>query len=76
VKAAALTVLGCLALAPCGVRPALDETLKVRGAKGVIRRNQQGLYGLLLENLTPFLLVEGLEPLPERGSASGILGAW
>jgi hypothetical protein len=108
----------------------LDETLKVRGAKGVIRRNQQGLYGLLLENLTPFLLdprfefaktywlftgisgadpevasvgsaawarwvtgrrlrgklsrwrtggarvAEGLEPQPDRGSASAILGAW
>jgi len=37
-------------------REHLDETLKVRGAKGVVRRNKQGLYGLLLENLTPFLL--------------------
>jgi purine nucleoside permease len=37
-------------------REKLDETLHVRGATGVVRRNPQGLYGLLLENLTPFLL--------------------
>ncbi|MEJ0039946.1 MAG: purine nucleoside permease [Gammaproteobacteria bacterium] len=37
-------------------REHLDETLTVRGATGVVRRNQQGLYGLLLENLTAFLL--------------------
>jgi purine nucleoside permease len=37
-------------------REHLDETLPVRGAKGVVRRNKTGLYGLLLENLTPFLL--------------------
>jgi len=37
-------------------REHLDETLPVRGATGVIRRNSQGLYGLLLENLTAFLI--------------------
>jgi purine nucleoside permease len=37
-------------------REHLDETLPVRGARGVVRRNKMGLYGLLLENLTPFLL--------------------
>lgn len=37
-------------------REQLNETLTVRGATGVIRRNKQGLYGLLLQNLTPFLL--------------------
>lgn len=37
-------------------REHLDETVTVRGASGVIRRNQQGLYGLLLENLLPFIL--------------------
>jgi purine nucleoside permease len=37
-------------------REHLDQVLKVRGAKGPVRRNGQGLYGLLLENLTPFLL--------------------
>jgi purine nucleoside permease len=37
-------------------REHLDEKVPVRGAKGVVRRNQAGLYGLLLENLTPFLL--------------------
>jgi purine nucleoside permease len=37
-------------------REHLDEKLEVRGAGGPVRRNKQGLYGLLLENLTPFLL--------------------
>jgi purine nucleoside permease len=37
-------------------REHLDETLKIRGATRPIRRNAQGLYGLLLENLTPFVL--------------------
>ena len=37
-------------------REHLDETLPVRGATGVIRRNSHGLYGLLLENLTAFLI--------------------
>ena len=37
-------------------REHLDERLAVRGATGAIRRNPQGLYGLLLENLTAFLL--------------------
>jgi purine nucleoside permease len=37
-------------------REHLDETLPVRGATGLIRRNPQGLYGLLLENLTAFLI--------------------
>jgi purine nucleoside permease len=37
-------------------REHLDEALTVRGATGVVRRNAAGLYGLLLENLTPFLL--------------------
>ena len=37
-------------------REHLDETLAVRGASGPVRRNSQGLYGLLLENLTAFLL--------------------
>jgi len=37
-------------------REHLDETIKVRGARGLVRRNQSGLYGLLLENLVPFLL--------------------
>jgi purine nucleoside permease len=37
-------------------REKLDETLDVRGATGVVRRNSQGLYGLLLENLSAFLL--------------------
>ena len=39
-------------------REHLDETLAVRGATGPIRRNSQGLYGLLLENLTAFVLDE------------------
>jgi len=37
-------------------REHLDQTVKVRGAAGVVRRNREGLYGLLLQNLTPFLL--------------------
>jgi purine nucleoside permease len=37
-------------------REHLDETLTVRGATGVVRRNAQGLYGLLLENLYAFVL--------------------
>ena len=37
-------------------REHLDETLEVRGASGPVRRNRDGLYGLLLQNLTPFLL--------------------
>jgi purine nucleoside permease len=37
-------------------REHLDETLSVRGATRPIRRNAQGLYGLLLENLTAFAL--------------------
>jgi purine nucleoside permease len=34
----------------------LTETVAIRGATRPVRRNPQGLYGLLLENLTPFLL--------------------
>jgi purine nucleoside permease len=37
-------------------REHLDEKITVRGATGVIRRNQRGLYGLLLENLYAFVL--------------------
>jgi purine nucleoside permease len=37
-------------------REHLDQTITVRGATRPIRRNAQGLYGLLLENLTPFVL--------------------
>jgi purine nucleoside permease len=37
-------------------REHLTETVAVRGATRPVRRNSQGLYGLLLENLTPFLL--------------------
>jgi purine nucleoside permease len=37
-------------------REHLDETVSVRGAQGLIRHNRAGLYGLLLENLTAFLL--------------------
>lgn len=37
-------------------RERLFETIAVRGATGPIRKNKQGLYGLLLENLVPFLL--------------------
>lgn len=37
-------------------RERLEETISVRGAVGVVRRNQEGLYGLLLENLMAFLL--------------------
>ena len=37
-------------------REQLTETLTVRGATGPIRRNSQGLYGLLLQNLTVFLV--------------------
>ena len=37
-------------------REHLAQTLMVRGAARPIRRNAQGLYGLLLENLEPFLL--------------------
>jgi purine nucleoside permease len=37
-------------------REHLDETVTVRGATHPIRRNGQGLYGLLLESLTPFVL--------------------
>ena len=37
-------------------REHLDEKLTVRGATRPIRRNSQGLYGLLLENLTAFVL--------------------
>jgi len=37
-------------------REHLDETIAVRGATGVIRRNNQGLYGLLLENLSAFVI--------------------
>jgi purine nucleoside permease len=37
-------------------REHLDETLIVRGASGLIRRNSAGLYGLLLENLNAFLI--------------------
>ncbi len=37
-------------------REHLDQTLRVRGAARVIRRNRAGLYGLLLEDLPAFLL--------------------
>jgi purine nucleoside permease len=37
-------------------REHLNETLTVRGATGVVRRNDQGLYGLLLDNLYAFVL--------------------
>jgi purine nucleoside permease len=37
-------------------REHLQEKLTVRGARGVVRRNRDGLYGLLLENLNAFLL--------------------
>jgi purine nucleoside permease len=37
-------------------REKLLETIPVRGATGMIRRNEAGLYGLLLENLSAFLL--------------------
>jgi purine nucleoside permease len=37
-------------------REHLDETLTIRGAARPVRRNAQGLYGLLLENLTAFVL--------------------
>jgi len=37
-------------------REHLDQTLNIRGATRPIRHNTQGLYGLLLENLTPFVL--------------------
>jgi purine nucleoside permease len=37
-------------------REHLEEMLKVRGASGAVRRNPAGLYGLLLQNLTAFLL--------------------
>jgi purine nucleoside permease len=37
-------------------REHLDEQVAVRGATRPIRHNSQGLYGLLLENLWPFVL--------------------
>jgi purine nucleoside permease len=37
-------------------REKLTETLTIRGASRPVRRNAAGLYGLLLENLVPFLL--------------------
>lgn len=37
-------------------REHLTETIPVRGATRPVRRNAAGLYGLLLENLVPFLL--------------------
>src|SRR6185369_15040575 len=37
-------------------REHLTETVSVRGATRPVRRNAAGLYGLLLENLVPFLL--------------------
>lgn len=37
-------------------REHLDEKLAVRGATRPVRRNSQGLYGLLLENLSAFVL--------------------
>jgi len=37
-------------------REHLTETIAVRGTTRPVRHNAQGLYGLLLENLTPFLL--------------------
>src|SRR5438552_8004033 len=37
-------------------REHLDEIITIRGARGPARRNGQGLYGLLLENLHAFLL--------------------
>jgi purine nucleoside permease len=37
-------------------REQLLETVAVRGAVGPVRRNKQGLYGVLLQNLMPFLL--------------------
>jgi purine nucleoside permease len=37
-------------------REHLTQTIQVRGATGVVRHNDQGLYGLLLENLYAFVL--------------------
>jgi len=37
-------------------REHLDRTVSIRGTTRPIRHNAQGLYGLLLENLTPFVL--------------------
>jgi purine nucleoside permease len=37
-------------------REQLNQLVTIRGASGPVRRNAQGLYGLLLQNLTPFLL--------------------
>ena len=37
-------------------REKLHEQLQIRGATGPVRRNEQGLYGVLLSNLMPFLL--------------------
>ena len=37
-------------------REHLDEQIPVRGALGPVRRNSAGLYGLLLQDLTAFLL--------------------
>jgi purine nucleoside permease len=37
-------------------REHLDQTVSIRGATRPIRHNAQGLYGLLLDNITPFVL--------------------
>ena len=56
-------------------REHLDETLKVRGAAGVVRRNRAGLYGLLLQNLTPFLLDSRFDFKKTYWLFTGISGA-
>lgn len=56
-------------------REHLDETLPVRGATGVIRRNSQGLYGLLLENLTAFLIDSRFDFSKTYWLFTGISGA-
>ena len=37
-------------------REHLDDTVSVRGATGLVRRNAKGLYGLLLEDLYAFVI--------------------
>lgn len=56
-------------------REHLDETLTVRGATRPIRKNSQGLYGLLLENLTPFVLDPRFDLRKTYWLFTGISGA-
>jgi purine nucleoside permease len=56
-------------------REHLDETLTVRGATRPIRRNAQGLYGLLLENLTAFVLDPRFDFTKTYWLFTGISGA-